>query len=196
MLKNILCFSNDTAAAGGCDGQQQCARTRSSSSARRRPAGFELTTSSTRVTSSTTALHSHMCSYSVFFIPYYTTPSQNLLFEGLNQVSLKSCQLQYFITFWNQQLSYWSFLCPRSFEKSKLSYLKNSKVATQTVRSSNRLCLGNSAAGSLLEPATLPNTLFTPSSMVKPTVMCSIKAVHFRTVCDDSLHNRFVQNRL
>ena len=56
-----------------------------------RPAGFELTTSPSRVYCSTTALHCHLYLDSVIYILiYYTKPRVNCLFEALNEFKSKS----------------------------------------------------------------------------------------------------------
>ena len=44
------------------------------------------------------------------------------MFEVLNDVKLKSCQLQSFITFRDLQLSFWKFLHPRLFTKFEVHF--------------------------------------------------------------------------
>jgi hypothetical protein len=62
--------------------------------------------------------HTLTCVHIPFRFPtYYTNTCVICLLEVLNDFKSKSCQLQSFITFRDEQLSYWSFLHPRSFTK-------------------------------------------------------------------------------
>jgi hypothetical protein len=73
--------------------------------------------------------HTLTCVLIPFWFPtYYTNPCVICLFDVLNDFKSKSCQLQSFITFRDEQLSYWSFLHPRSFTKFECKIWDHSNV--------------------------------------------------------------------